>query len=1091
MDAASQGEEQQGARAPLGRGPGTSLSEALVRGLPAEDVDEDLVFKTEDVPLPLGFPVPDSVPQLRPESCPKLGKDKSKDEMPYGRWKKAMLNVLYAAGLGFTLEFTFNRSGSPTEQAYYTQSASMASKGLIHAVKSQPWAPMAYQFLLKKSSTRLLWILIREKYLQKNPYTTIALASELNSLAPKPHETMDQFLTRAEDLRDLYADNDLELSDAALVHQVMTKLHYSWWAPAGVGNGDLNSLSFAEMVINLKVEQAAREGAPALPAEYATEPLGRAGAEKKKKAADSMAHSAQGKGKEEKEGRRAPRNLVCYNCKQVGHAWTKCPTLPGTDWKPTDADVDVAVSLKKKLDGKDSSGKGSKGGKGGKGAAFVAKARASQAAPPGEEDYPAGGWIVDSGATHHMTPHDHLLSDIGPSPISAVEVADGRDLPVEGMGTLATHGLGGKVTLQEVLWVPTLGHSLLSVNSVAKQGGKVDLGPEGVRIYSDKGTLHLQGPKSSSGWTVQLQQEKAEGVQEDGRALAAAGRTPAEKASYSVWHKRLGHLGWAQLKRAFREGLVTGVEASGPPPREQHCEDCVAGKMSQAPFFRIGLPRTTAPLELLHMDLFGPVDTQSIRSRAKYALAILDDLTRYCWVYFLQRKSDAADCVKACVAFVERQYGHQVKSLRSDRGGEFTCEPLQDWMVEKGMRQQLAIAYSPQQNGAAERLNRTLLDRARTMLQGAGLTTGFWEDATRYAAWISNRVPSSATDGGMSPYQRLNNRPPNLMMARTFGSMAQVWVNSKKPKSRGKFAPRAAWGAFLGPSTKSKGWEFYLPESREHGFLSRSAKFWEDLPYLEWMRRRGISYVPAPLQLEDEEGNPIPFTGDYEDDQPPAGVAPGPSPTEQELPGEEHPLDPGSQRAPESPAPQSGEPRVVEEQELGAPVGADQEDPPGDGGAPAEGNPPGDGGSPVEGGASEDGPVEPGTGTETSDESLIEAGPRGFRHQADLASQGQGLPQENQAPPPPRRSARLAALPSRQTRTFGRSHALQATSMGGKALAVQNRLGIEEPASLAQADKSPYHAEWRDAASTEFNRLVEMGTWELVDPPPGAHILMS
>jgi transposase InsO family protein len=548
--------------------------------------------------------------------------------------------------------------------------------------------------------------------------------------------------------------------------------------------------------------------------------------------------------------------------------------------------------------------------------------------------------------------------------------------------------------------------------------------------------------------------------EEDQSTVATAARAtgdPVEKAPLTIWHARLGHLGWQQLERAFRSELLGGVEATGKAPAPGNCEICIEGKLSQAPFHRVGGAQADEPLALIHMDLVGPVDTASIRSKSKYMLTLLDEVSRYCWVYFLRTKDQAADSLQNYTVWAERQYQLPVKCYRSDRGGEFTSLALSDWLTEKGIGRQFSVAYTPQQNGAAERLNRTLLDRARTMLLGAGLTTGFWEDAVRNAAWVTNRVPSAATPGAITPYQALNKRVPNMRMARVFGTMAQVWINPGR-ESRPKFGPRTQWGVFIGQNTQSKAWEFYIPETREHGLLARTAVFHEDLTYHQWMARRGVNYTPAPLEVEEEEQTTLII--------PPSGYQ-----------GTGLPQWEGGAAA----------------ADVGAGAGAPEADAGAGAGAPAADAEAGAGVSGADAGAGAEGSEtaeEVAAKAEATDEGGGEEGEEEVEYPSALTPADQ-VYHRRQAPAP-RRSTRAThgVPPLMLSPTFGKSHNYISATRG-KGLAVQKRLGIEEPASLNQAKTSPYKAEWLEAVDVEFNRLVEMGTWELVEAPPGAHILTS
>ncbi|KAI5330266.1 hypothetical protein L3X38_029664 [Prunus dulcis] len=112
-------------------------------------------------------------------------------------------------------------------------------------------------------------------------------------------------------------------------------------------------------------------------------------------------------------------------------------------------------------------------------------------------------------------------------------------------------------------------------------------------------------------------------------------------------------------------------------------------------------------------------------SENRYFLLFIDDYTRMVWVYFLRNKSNAFECFKKFKAMTELQSGHKVKSLRSDRGGEFMSNEFLTYCSEAGTQRQLTVAYSPQQNGVAERKNRTVIEMAKSMLHEKSLPYEF------------------------------------------------------------------------------------------------------------------------------------------------------------------------------------------------------------------------------------------------------------------------------------------------------------------------------------------------------------------------------
>ncbi|KAM1316044.1 hypothetical protein ACFX2F_019741 [Malus domestica] len=145
------------------------------------------------------------------------------------------------------------------------------------------------------------------------------------------------------------------------------------------------------------------------------------------------------------------------------------------------------------------------------------------------------------------------------------------------------------------------------------------------------------------------------------------------------------------------------------------CSGCATGKGHMEPFDKGKVWRASQPLELIHSDICGPMQITTLRGN-KFFLTFIDDHTRMCWVFFLQHKSQVFNIFKRFKSMVELQSGYQIKKLRSDRGGEYTSLEFSRFCENMGLERQLTVAYSPQQNGVAERKSRTIIEMARTMI---------------------------------------------------------------------------------------------------------------------------------------------------------------------------------------------------------------------------------------------------------------------------------------------------------------------------------------------------------------------------------------
>ena len=160
---------------------------------------------------------------------------------------------------------------------------------------------------------------------------------------------------------------------------------------------------------------------------------------------------------------------------------------------------------------------------------------------------------------------------------------------------------------------------------------------------------------------------------------------------------------------------------------------------------------TSKPLKLVHSDVCGKMGQKSLGG-AEYFLTLLDDKTHHAWVYPLKTKDQVFEFFKQWQAEVENFTGQRVRTLRTDNGGEFTSKCFQAHLKACGIRHELTIPKTPEQNGVAERLNRTLVETTRAMLLDAKLPHMFWAEAISTAAYLRNRSPTSAVEG-TTPHQ--------------------------------------------------------------------------------------------------------------------------------------------------------------------------------------------------------------------------------------------------------------------------------------------------------------------------------------------------
>ncbi|KAJ9547205.1 hypothetical protein OSB04_019748 [Centaurea solstitialis] len=347
-----------------------------------------------------------------------------------------------------------------------------------------------------------------------------------------------------------------------------------------------------------------------------------------------------------------------------------------------------------------------------------------------------GIWYLDSGCSRHMTGSKSVLSNYREERGPAVTFGGNGKGQTRGYGTLTN----GVTTFKRVAYVEGLMHNLLSISQLCDKNHSLLLKEE-------------------------------------------------------LWHKRLSHLNFKTINQLCINNLVIGLP-DFRYTKVSLCSACEKGKQTRASFKSKQISSISSPLQLLHMDLFGPVNVQSIAGK-KYTLVIVDEFSRYTWVFFLRSKSDAPEEIILFVKKMERLNNLTVRSIRSDHGTEFKNSTLETFFDQKGISQNFSSVRTPQQNGVAERRNRTLIEAARSMLSEANLATQFWAEAVNTACYTQNRS-LIVKRFRRTPYELFRNRKPSIEHFHIFGCVCYI-LNNKD--NLGKFDSKSDDGIFLGYSS--------------------------------------------------------------------------------------------------------------------------------------------------------------------------------------------------------------------------------------------------------------------------------------------------
>jgi hypothetical protein len=261
------------------------------------------------------------------------------------------------------------------------------------------------------------------------------------------------------------------------------------------------------------------------------------------------------------------------------------------------------------------------------------------------------------------------------------------------------------ISISNVFLVDSLDYNLLSVSQLCKMGYNCLFTYICVTVFrrSDD-SIAFQGVLEGQLYLVDFNENKAE----LNTCLIA-------KTNMGwLWLRRLAEVGMKNLHKLLKGEhilVLTNVHFE----KDRICSGCQAGKQVGTHHPHKNIMMTDRPLELLHMDLFDPIAYISI-GRSKYCLVIVDDYSRFTWVFFLQEKSQTQETLKGFLRRAQNEFELRTKNIRSDNGIEFKNSQIEGFLEEEGIKHEFSSPYTPQQNGVVERKSRTLLDMARTML---------------------------------------------------------------------------------------------------------------------------------------------------------------------------------------------------------------------------------------------------------------------------------------------------------------------------------------------------------------------------------------
>ncbi|RVE41307.1 hypothetical protein evm_014045 [Chilo suppressalis] len=258
------------------------------------------------------------------------------------------------------------------------------------------------------------------------------------------------------------------------------------------------------------------------------------------------------------------------------------------------------------------------------------------------------------------------------------------------------------------------------------------------------------------------------------------------------WHRILGHTNFKNLQQmcAYEslQGLPNKIENS-----YIQCEICLTSKMCNLPFAN-NRHQTRDILQLIHTDVHGPLNPTGYGGE-RYFVSFIDDFSKIAMVYCINKKSEVFDCFFKYIRFVQNKTEKNIKEIRCDNGKEYINKDFFKLCKQEGIYLNPAPPYTHELNGVAERYNRTIMDRARCLLQEAKLDKRYWPECVKAASYIGNRLLTN-TYIKKTPYELFFGIKPDVSHFKIYGSSAFVRIPEECRTS--KLNAKAIKGVLVG-----------------------------------------------------------------------------------------------------------------------------------------------------------------------------------------------------------------------------------------------------------------------------------------------------
>lgn len=400
-------------------------------------------------------------------------------------------------------------------------------------------------------------------------------------------------------------------------------------------------------------------------------------------------------------------------------------------------------------------------------------------------------WIVDSGATKSMTSDSSMLAEYTRfTTPHGILIGDGKPILAYGLGSIFVRNGGFTGWIHDVLYSPVLSVNLLSVKQLMKEGFDVLFKNNEVKIR--KNSQVIIGSEKNGLIEVELKIDCSQDTQDQ---LYSA-------VTIDDWHRRFGHISHATVKELAKKKAVTGLTMSDH--QENECVTCAVSKMHRTSHPPRRLLTSMMEAQIIHFDTCGPISPTSLGGNRYFVLAT-DQISSFKFIKFAKGKGEIPSLVKAILAEAKFYSGKDTTCVVSDNGSEFVNRDLRRYLEDKNIIQETSTPYTPQQNGLAERANRTIIESVRSLLADSKLTHRLWTEAAATSVYVSNRTLSKNT--GITRYEKFTGTKPDVSHLRIFGQYAVALI--QKQFREGKWSPAGRIFRMVGYTSRSNTYRLF------------------------------------------------------------------------------------------------------------------------------------------------------------------------------------------------------------------------------------------------------------------------------------------